>query len=382
MSLTPKERVLTALEHRQPDRVPLDIGGTFTSAINVHAYRNLSQHLGLDLPAQIIREQTQSVTVPEELRQRLGIDVVGIYERAPVLLLEKPDEHGVLVNEWGVRYRRECSGHYTLITSPLRDATLDDLENYAWPDPLAASRFAGLPEETDALRESDYAVAGNLGWSEIFGMAWYLRGFEQFAVDLAQDQDMAHALLRRVTDYNLARYGRFLEIVGDVLDVVLFCDDIGGQQGLLISPRMYRNMIKPYHAELLAMIKAHCRARIIMHSCGSIMPILDDFIEIGADILNPVQVSAKGMDTIELKRRFGERVVFWGAIDTQHILPYGNPEEVRAEVQRRAGDLGRSGGYVVAPVHVVQADVPPANVLALCDAVHQTGHGFAWTREA
>lgn len=373
MTITSKERVLMALEHRQPDRVPFDIGGSFTTAINVHAHRRLCKHLEIDSPSRLIREQSQSVFVDEDLRQALGVDVVGIYERPPIPALESPDDHGLLKNEWGVTYKREGSGHYTLLHSPLTSATLDDLERYPWPDPVAAPRFVGLAEEAASLRHTPYAVVGNLGWSEIFGTAWYLRGFEQFAVDMVLDQDMAHALLRRVTDYNLARYARFLELTGDVLDVILFCDDIGGQQGLLISPAMYRTIIKPYHAELLDLIKTNTQARIMLHSCGSIMPILDDFIEIGADILNPVQVSAKGMDTAQLKNRYGARIVFWGAIDTQQVLPGGTPDDVRREVHRRVEDLGTDGGYVAAPVHVVQADVPAENVLALCQAIQKTG---------
>jgi uroporphyrinogen decarboxylase len=191
-------------------------------------------------------------------------------------------------------------------------------------------------------------------------------------LDLAANQEMAHALLRRVADFQKARDARFLELVGQTLDVILFCDDMGGQDGLFISPPTYRKVIKPYHAELLSLVKSHTRARVMFHSCGSVVPLLDDFIEIGMDILNPVQVAARGMDTAELKKRYGTRISFWGAIDTQSILPFGSPDDVRGEVRRRVVDLAEGGGYIVAPVHVVQADVPAENVLALCVQVNRT----------
>ncbi|MBM3130498.1 MAG: hypothetical protein FJ009_17955 [Chloroflexi bacterium] len=369
MTLIGKERVLTALEHKQPDRAPFDLGGSFVTTLNVAAYARLRRALGLPDRWQLIREQSQSVLVDEDVRQALGVDVIGIFERAPDPEKEIPSAAGVLVSEWGVTYRKAAGfgGHYTLVASPLQNATLADLENYPSPDPLAPQRFAGIAEQAATLRESPYAVVGNLGWTEIFGMAWYLRGFETFMLDLAANKEMAHALLRRVTDFQKARYARLLELAGHALDVILVCDDMGGQDGLFISPRTYREMIKPYHAELLALIQTRTRARVMFHSCGSVVPLLDDFIEVGMDILNPVQVAARGMDTAELKKRYGARISFWGAIDTQRVLPFGSPDDVRAEVRRRVADLATEGGYVIAPVHVIQADVAAENVRALAD---------------
>ena len=367
MALTSRERVLMALAHEQPDRVPFDLGGSLVTTINVVAYTRLRQALGLPAGYRLLREQTQSVVVDEDVRQALGVDVIGIFERPPRPELEQPRPDGTLVSEWGITYRRgEGAGApYTPVEHPLAAATIDDLERYPWPDPLAPARFAGLAAEAAALKDCSYAVVGNLGWSEIFGLAWYLRGFEQFMIDLLANTDFAHALLRRVTDYQKARYGRLLELVGDVLDVILFADDMGGEDGLFLSPRTYRQMIKPYHAELLSLVRARTKARVMFHSCGSVAALLDDFIEVGMDILNPVQVAAQGMDTAALKRRYGARISFWGAIDTQRVLPHGTAEDVRAEVRRRIADLASGGGYVVAPVHVVQADVCPENVVAL-----------------
>jgi len=375
VALTPKERVLTALAHQKPDRTPLDLGGSLVTTINVAAYARLRQALGLPGKGRLLREQTQSVFVDEDVRQALGIDVIGLYERPPRPELEQPSQDRTLISEWGVTYRQAegFGAPYTPVHHPLANATLEDLDRYPWPDPLTPARFDGIAEEAAQLCNSPYAVIGNLGWTEIFGIAWYLRGFENFMIDLLMNKDFAHALMRRITDYQKTRYAKFLEIAGDALDVVLFCDDIGGQDGLYISPNTYREMIKPYHTELFQLIKSLTKAQLMFHSCGSVVPLLDDFVEIGMDILNPVQVAAKGMDTAKLKRRYGQRISFWGAIDTQWVLPYGTPEDVRAEVRRRVADLAPGGGYVVAPVHVVQADVPAENVIALCDEVTQRG---------
>ncbi len=371
MTITSKERVLMALNHEQPDRVPFDLGGSFVTTINVAAYKRLRRALGLSDRSRLIREQTQSVIVDEDVRQALGVDVVGIYERAPRPELERPRADRTIVSEWGVTYRQaeEFGAPYTLVAHPLTNATLADLDHYPFPDPLTPARFQGLAEEATSLRTSPYAVVGNLGWTEIFGVAWYLRGFENFMLDLVSNKDMAHAILRRVTDYQKARYQKFLELTGDALDVIMFADDIGGQDGLFISPRTYREMIKPYHAELLSLIKSKTQARLMFHSCGSVLALLDDFVELGMDVLNPVQVAAQGMDTAILKQRYGTRISFWGAIDTQRVMPFGSPDDVRAEAHRRINDLAKDGGYVVAPVHVVQSDVPPENVLALSQAV-------------
>ena len=375
MALTSKERVLTALEHREPDRVPLDLGGSFVTTINVTAYRRLRVALGLTGKEHLIRRQTQSVLVDEDVRQALGVDVIGLYERPPFPEQELRDPDRSLVSEWGVTYRRgdDIEAPYTPVVHPLKGATLEELERYPWPDPLNPARFAGLAEEAKRLRDSPYAIVGNLGWTEILGVAWYLRGFENFMEDLIANKAFANALMRRVTYYQKARFARFLELTDRALDVVLVCDDMGGQEGLFLSPRTYREMIKPYHVELLDVIKSRTKARVMFHSCGSVMPLLDDFVEIGVDILNPVQVSAKGMDTAALKRRYGKRLSFWGAIDTHTVLPGGTAEDVRAEVRRRVAHLAQGGGYVVAPVHVVQADVPPDNVIALCSEVTRMG---------
>ncbi len=183
MPLTPRERVLTALDHKQPDRVPFDLGGSFVTTINVAAYARLRRALGLAEHWQLVREQSQSVLVDEDVRQALGVDTIGIFERAPHPEKEMPNAEGILVSEWGIPYRKAegFGGHYTLVASPLQNATLAELENYPSPDPLAPKRFEGLAEQAAALRDGPYAVVGNLGWTEIFGMACSGSGMSSLA---------------------------------------------------------------------------------------------------------------------------------------------------------------------------------------------------------
>jgi len=387
MALLPRERIRVAIEHEAPDRPPLDLGGSYATAINVVAYARLCQALGLPARSPLLREQTQSVTLDEELRQILGVDTIGLYERPPRPELECPGADRTLVSEWGLTYRQAegFGSPYTLASHPLAEATLADLDNYPWPDPLVSARFAGIAEEAARLREGPYAVIGNLGWSEVFGLAWYLRGFENFMVDLLTNKEFARALLRRITDYQKARYAAFLDLVGDALDIIPFMDDMGGQNGLFVSPRVYREVIKPFHAEVLSLIRSRTRAAVMFHSCGGVAPLMDDFVEMGVEILNPVQVAARGMDTAALKQRYGQCIAFWGAVDTQNVLPFGSADDVRTEVLRRIAELGAGGGYVVAPTHVVQADVPPANVLMLCStasSLHSPLHDHIHGREA
>ncbi len=213
-----------------------------------------------------------------------------------------------------------------------------------------------------------------LGYLSLFEQAQLLRGLERWLLDLAADPEFAHALMRKLTDLMIGGLIPYLAEVGPYIDLITFSDDLGSQRAPLISPKMYRRMVKPYQAELLAAIKAHSRARIFFHSCGDVYPLIGDFVEIGVDVLNPVQVSAGAMaDTARLKREFGRRITFCGGIDTQWALPHGSPEDVRAEVRRRIADLAPGGGYILAAVHCIQPDVPPENVLAMFDEAREAG---------
>ena len=260
------------------------------------------------------------------------------------------------------------SGDYAnLLGHPLREATLADLDSFPWPDPADNYDFKALRKPAKKLyEEGKYALVGCLGSpGNIFEQAWYLRGLQEFMTDLITEKEFAHALMRKVLDVRKRNVELYLHEVGEFIDVVQLADDLAGKDNLLISPKTYREMVKPYQLELCRHVRGLTKAKIYYHSCGSISPLIDELIDNGVEILNPVQVSAANMDTAELKKRFGRNLSFWGAVDTYDVLPNGTPRDVEAEVRRRITDLGTGGGYVMAPVHNICADVSPENIVAM-----------------
>ena len=206
--------------------------------MNVRACSALLKELGVPIEPRLLREELQTAYVAEEVRELLGLDVISIYERPPLFEQQNPARNGVLVSEWGIEYvqRQGPGSSYSLSSFPLKDAGLADIEEYPWPDPLSNARFQGLEEEATERRGSPYAVVGNLARTEIFGVAWYLRGFYTFTMDLVANKELAHVLLRRITDFQKKRFKALLDIVGSSINILLFAEDLAGQQGLLLSP--------------------------------------------------------------------------------------------------------------------------------------------------
>ena len=255
----------------------------------------------------------------------------------------------------------------------LRDATIDDLERYAWPDLGHPDRFVGLGDRARRIRDEGRAVVA-LSGVDPFEMVLLLRGMDAFLMDMAADPDFAEALISKVSSRMLAGLQGLLDAVGDHTDVLVMADDLGDQNAPLISPNMYRRFLKPRHAEFAAAVKARSQAKVFFHTDGNVYPLIPDLIEVGVDVLNPIQVSAREMgDTARLKREFGDRLTFCGAIDTHWALPHGSPDDVRCEVRRRIADLGPGGGYILAAVHCIQPDVPLANVTAMIDEAKVAG---------
>ena len=376
--MSPRERVRAALHHEEPDRVPIDLAQAAGDGIVAIAYRNLLKYLGLgDRPIRISSTFAQAAEVDEDVLRRFRVDFRGVDVGGPdgwkdIIL---PDDS--FQDEWGVVRRRPPEGlYYDLVKSPLADVdTISGLDNYHWPDPLNPGRFRGMREKAKRLREeTDYAIVLNVNCTFFLRCA-ELRGWENFYADLAGNKEFAEVLMDRYLDWRLAVAERALEEAGEYADVVMCTsDDLAGSNDLLISPRTYRELIKPRQKRTFDFFKARTDAVRFYHNDGAIYPLIGDFIEIGAQALNPIQVSAVGMDdTKKLKAEFGDKLVFWGAIDTHHVLPYGTPEDVRQEVRRRIQDLGPGGGYVVCPVHNIQSDVPPENIVAMYDAVEEFG---------
>ena len=367
--MTHRERVVAALEHRQPDRVPMDLGSTRVSTISAAAYERLKAHFGITRETRIIDRIQQAAAVDEEILVALDIDTRGIFPGPPDVVRDATAEDGRWTDEWGV-VRRPSPGdgyYYELEVSPLSgDAIQASLDGYPWPDPDDAGRYRGLGERAQRMREeTDYAIVAHApgGWIHI---SQYLRGFEDWYADFAYQPEVITALMRRIRDISLRMATHFLREVGPYVDVVATGDDIGAQRGLMISPEMYREHVRPLQQEQFRVLREHTDAKIFYHTCGDVYPVLEDLVDMGVQILNPVQVSAAEMsDTALLKREFGDRLSFWGGVDTFEALPHGTVADVQAETERRIRDLCVDGGYVLNPVHNIQPDVSVENMLAM-----------------
>lgn len=376
--LSSRERVLLALSHQEPDRVPIMLGADGgTTSLLAPAYENLKQHLGIATPTRLLNRAFQYVQVDEEVMAHFQADFRPLFGPAASRFAAVDGPGDRFTDYWGIGWERAPGEvYYHMAFQPLQSARRPhDIEAYPWPKAEELLDLRGLAERARQMRrESPYAIIGtHAGPSSIFEQGWYLRGLPELLIDLAANPEMAHALLRRMTDLAKATAALFLGEVGRNIDIFQAGDDLGIQSGLLISPQMFRSVVKPYLAEYYALIHNMTDAKLMMHSCGGISAIVGDLVEIGVDILNPVQVSAAGMDPARLKAEFGDRLCFCGGIDTQHVLPHGSAEDVEEEVRRRIQQMAPGGGYLLAAVHAIQPDVPPRNVCAMLEAALRFG---------
>lgn len=353
-----------ALNHAEADRVPVDLGGTQTGLL-VDAYNALKGELGLNTPTQVSNIVLGLARIEEAVLERFDIDfrhvLPGQSDQYQFVLL--PDDS--FFDEFGTRWRRPPGGYYyDMVEYPLAACKMELLESYKWPNPEDPGRVRGVRDELSRLRsESDYALeAGLVG---LWETAWFTVGLERMLFALADSPDFVEALLDQTLAFLLRLHAAYLEEAGPYLDLVTLWDDYGVQSTSLISPARWRQLVKPRLVELTAMIRARTSAAIGIHSCGSIVAILDDLLEAGIQVINPVQVNAKGMQPAELKKRYGKDLIFWGAIDTQHLLPYGTRSDVMEAVGNTIDILGRGGGYILAAVHNIQPGVLPENVIAM-----------------
>jgi len=364
--MTHRERVLTALDHRAPDRVPMDIGGARFTGIVDGAYENLRAHLGFGGRGPILDRMMQVVEMDESVLRCLDVDTRALAHGAPDRGGDQELGPQRYRDEWGVvRVKPPSSRYYDLESSPLAgDITPADVARYPRPDPTDPGICRGLRARAEALRQTDYAIVYNGRFNPVH-TTQYLRGFEDWFLDLGQNHALFRCLMEAVTEVLVELNHRTLREIGDLIDIYAFGDDVGQQDRPVCSLAAYRALIRPYHERLVETVRAHSRAKILYHTCGSVYKYVDDFIAIGIDALNPVQVSARDMEPARLKREFGGRICFWGGIDTQKILPAGSPADVAAEVHRMFEVMGGNGGYVLGAVHNVQPDVPPENLCAL-----------------
>jgi uroporphyrinogen decarboxylase len=353
--LSPWQRVETALAHRQPDRVPFD----FWAVPEVWA----KLRTALDLDTGL-----SSAEADERIQRLLGIDCRMVVPRY-VGTRARDLSDGTFIDAWGTHRRNvtnEFSTYGEYASHPLAGAeTVSDVLGWDWASPDDWD-VSGIRQQCEWLNAGlrhhlRYEVGGIFEWS------WALRGFERFLLDLAENPDLACAIMDRFTDIYIENTLRVIEAAGGLLDMVYTYDDVGMQRGLLISPRMWRRYILPRHQRLNQAIRgARYPVKIMYHSCGAIYPLIAPFKdEMGIDVLNPLQPRAAGMDLARIKAEFGHRLSFHGAVDIQHTLPHGTPQEVQAEVRDRCELLGRGGGYICTSAHYIQADTPLENIIAM-----------------
>ncbi|MGW8256480.1 MAG: uroporphyrinogen decarboxylase family protein, partial [Thermoguttaceae bacterium] len=407
---TRRRRVLAAIDHRQPDRVPIDLGGTPSSGISAVAYNRLIDHLGLNVGPAKVYDVVQQLAQPDKkLLDYLGVDVIDVgqaFNRTPESwrAATLPSKEEVFLPAWfrptvgadggwevfasdGTRIAAmPAKGHFFDQTCfPYVDgypADFRDLDramgkvlwaalvHSPWDHAGEDAFWDVLRARAIELRASTDRAIIIAGGCNLFEWGSFLRRLDRFLMDLAS----APRDVERLLDALMERYLAFLEklcrAVGDVVDVVRLGDDLGMDQGPFMSPAMYRRLFKPRHKTLCDYIHAHSAMRIFLHSCGGISPLIPDLIEAGFEILNPVQTNCRGMDPEFLKQEFGRDVTFWGGgCDTRHVLNRGSPSEVKRHVRERLDAFARDGGFVFNTVHNILPEVPPENIVAMFEAL-------------
>jgi len=367
----PRERVICALSHKEPDRVPIAFGGGPCS-IERDAYEDLKRYLNVTSET---RTYVRDHVIPDDkILEMFDVDFrfvhIGKAKKAVVHIA-----HNTYIDEWGTTWKKPPpSLYFDMVDFPIKKGEMSELNEYVGLDTQDLRRYEGIREEAKRLRENtDFAVAADLICFGVFEQAWALRGFQNFLLDLAMNPKFAEALLEKIVEIQIQLYDRWLDALEPYIDVIMVSDDMGTQTGLMISPSMYRDMIKPYQKKLWRFIKDKTNAFLFLHCCGSIYPILNDFIEMGVDILNPIQPLAKDMDTKRLKAEFGDRFTFWGGVDTQWALPFGSREDVEKEVYTRIEHLSPGGGYILSPSHNIQYGVKPENIMTMFKAAKKYG---------
>ena len=351
--MTSRERILTALSHKETDIVPFSLG----FGINYPAKKELAEYMKQD-----IGELDKLLHSLSDIRH-VGPKYIGPKDRN----IGFPD--GSYIDIWGVKrspVKNQKDTYLEISEYPLGSLeTIEELENYMFPN-VDWFDFSVIPEQIESHNKNgEYAIM--IGNGNIFESSWYMRGLETIFADLIVEKEYTHYLLNKVTEYFIAFFKKALSAANGKIDLVFTADDIGGQNGLLISLPLWEEMIKPYHKRLNKAIHGY-GAKVIYHSDGAVMKAVDGLIDMGIDILEALQFSAAGMDPVELKNMAGDRLCFHGGVSVQSTLPFGTPEEVDFEVKNLIKVLGKNGGYILAPSHAVQAGTPPENIYAFLKA--------------
>lgn len=360
--MTSKERMLTAIKHREPDRVP-----TFAN-LTPQVAKELGKKMGLSWEPEIC--MLSSRTSHTEILLKLGNDAVCITYMSTNDTLPRYQKDGSVIDgEFGF-VSKKVGFYDEIIKRPLAHAeTIRDIDKFKMPDPMAPERW-DLPKKKIKHYGKDFAIIGDLE-ATIFELSWNLVGMEKFLIDLVIEKPYVFALMDKVLEHNLVYCKK---MVGLGVDVVWLGDDFGTQKGMMIRPELWRKVFKPrMHYIFKELKRMNPEIKIAYHSCGSIVTIIPDLMEIGLDILNPIQPQANGMNLAELKKKFGDKLVFFGGVDEQRVLPFGNTKDIEEEVKLRIAQAGKGGGFIIAPVHNIQVDTPIENIYAYFRAIKKHG---------
>jgi uroporphyrinogen decarboxylase len=368
---THRERVIESLNHREPDRVPRDLGGRVSTMME-GAYKTLKKYLKLDeCGYDTINPDWFTVDeFDERVLQYFDIDFRRVFLKGSSKYKKIVEDNNTWIDELG--FKRKYTGMYgEMIDHPLRKAKdVDDINKFKFYNAYDSARIIGLKERVEYLyNHTDYAIvaAGSVGG--ILETSNWMRGFDNFPIDLMLKKEMAHALMDKLTTYFIELLDVFLGVVGPYIQMIELADDLGSQTSLLISPELYREMVLPYYKKMISFIKSKTKAKIFHHSCGAMGKAAGLLIEAGVDILNSLQPKAAGMDTTYLKDNFGDKLSFHGGIDIQEVLPRGSFDEIENEVKRRIAIYAPGGGYIVCTAHDIQDDVRPENVISMYNSI-------------
>lgn len=372
---THRQRVVTTLNHKEPDRVPRDLGGRVSSMME-HAYKNLKKHLNLDECGYdtVNADWFTIEEFDERILKLFDIDLRRVFFKTSSEY-EKVVNDDIWIDELG--FTRKFTGVYgEMIDHPLRHAKdIEDIKKFKFYNAYDSARIEGLKERVEYLYyKTDYAIVAAGAVGGLLETCNWFRGFDQFPIDLMLNKKMAHTLLDKLCNYYIELMDAFLNVVGPYIQMVEMADDVAVQNNLFISPDLYREMVLPYYKKLLNFVKSKTNAKIFHHSCGSTIKAGDILIEAGVDVLNSLQPRATGMDTTYLKDRFGSKLSFHGGVDIQYVMPIGKPKDVEDEVKRRIAIYAPGGGYILCCAHDILDDVPPENVIALYKAGEKWGN--------
>jgi uroporphyrinogen decarboxylase len=372
--MTSRERVWKSLNHKEPDRIPVDLGGNSSGMTDI-AYRNLTHYLGIKNHNATFTEWRTIENIDKRILELLNIDICAIHIGQPGVY--KPIDYsessgGIIENEWGMR-RKNIGDYSQIVHNPLSNSTIDDLKNFHWPDPFDPLRVWGLHEKAKKLFvNTDCAIKLADPMGLFNGISCMLRGFEEFMLDLITNEKFVFTLVEKELELLMGFYGSALDAVGQYIQIIETSDDYGTQNGPMFSPSLYKKFFKKAHRKLNDFIKSKTRAKILFHSCGSARVFIPDFIDVGIDILNPIQPSAADMNLKEIKKEFGKYLCFHGGIDVQRVLS-GGLKEIEENIKETIRIMSIGGGYILAPTHNIQPDIPPENIIAMYNYARKHG---------